>query len=65
MNKSEVLQAFLNNPQSMVVNRKEKMNRTIDKMCDNIEIKQKRFANSAAVQYDERHGYGQGRRNFD
>ena len=40
MNRAELILDIVNNPSKHIVNRKEKMNRTIDVMCSNISKKQ-------------------------
>lgn len=61
---SEIVESILNNPSAHIVNRAEKMGRTLDKMCVNHVIKQSQVTNEARA-IDESKGYGKGRNQGD
>ena len=48
---------IINNTEKHIVNREEKMNRTVDVMCANVEKQAERNENGVA-RFDESRGYG-------
>jgi len=61
----DLVAAIAANTSAHLVNREDKINRTIDVMCANAEKKITRRMNSVAGKFDSSRGYGQGRKMGD
>ena len=61
----DLVAAIAANTSAHLVNREDKINRTIDVMCANAEKQITRRMNSVPSKFDSSRGYGQGRKMGD